>query len=226
MMKFNVFINIALLICGFCLNTAFGQKNDSAKMVRYSSEYTFKDGIYLEYSQFRNNSPLDFSATNLPSPKQTRPDKAMDETVEISYFDEFGIKKVVAVNNIWGYCYQDKIYVQHSGGFHMLPYIGSISHFVAEIQVRYSNRADPFYDPYYVYSGPSSYITTETRQMILDTETGKIFEFTPENILRLIQDEPELHAEYAELRKRKQRKMMFYYIRMYNEKNELYFPAD
>jgi hypothetical protein len=213
-------------LCLIGSHGVFAQNPDSADLVKYTPAYTFKDGIYISYQDFRTNNPMPFSSTDLPSPAEVHPDKALDIATRISYFNKYGMRQVISTQNLWGFCYKDKIYVQWSGGFHLVPYIGSISHFVAKVQVRYDNRADPFYDPYYVYSGPSSYVTTETRQMLLDAETGEVFNFTPERVLMLIKDEPELYEEFSGLSRRKQRKMKFYYIRLYNEKKDLYFPAD
>ena len=213
-------------LCLFALQMSFAQNPDSSGLVKYTPAYTFKNGIYLSYQDFKNNEPLPFSSTDLPSPSDVKPEKALDLAIRISYYNKYGMRQVISPKNLWGFCYNDKIYVQWSGGFHMVPYIGNISHFVAKVQVRYSNRADPFYDPYYVYSGPSSYVATETKQMLLNTGTGEIFEFTPERVLALIKDAPELYEAFSELNRRKQRKMKFYYIRLYNEKKDIYFPAD
>ncbi|MFO7790858.1 MAG: hypothetical protein R6V32_09820 [Bacteroidales bacterium] len=215
------FLTVLLLYC------VYGKaQDDSVKMVKYSLSYDFNEGIYLDFNQFRQNTPIDFSSTNLPDPEKTDPGEAMLSAGKLSYFDDYGIKQQIPIDSLWGYCYNSKIYVYWSGGFHLLPYIGKISHFVAKVQVRHNNRADPFYDPNYVYTGPSSYVSNHNMQMLLNIEDGGIYKFEPENVLKLIKDEPELYEEFSNLKKRKQRKMMFYYIRQYNEKQALYFPAD
>jgi hypothetical protein len=199
-------------------------QNDSINKVKYDMSYNFKDGIYLNFLQFRNNMPVSFSSTNLPDPSQTAPKDALLAKDRISFFDGYGIKQHVLVDSIWGYAYNNKIHINWSGNFHLVPYIGKISHFVAKVQVRNDNRANPFYDPYYVYTGPSSYVTSQTMQMLLDAESGGVYKFEPENVLKMIRDAPDLYNEFSDMRKRQQRKKMFYYVRQYNEKKALYFP--
>jgi DNA topoisomerase VI subunit A len=99
----------------------------------------------------------------------------------------------------------------------------------------YTNR---FYDPYsyYPYSyypygynrygySPGSYATDEMKQYLIDFETGKILEYTEKNVEILLMKDPELHDEYASLKKKKQKQLKFLYIRKFNEKNPVYFPV-
>ncbi|MEA3447081.1 MAG: hypothetical protein U9Q98_01335 [Bacteroidota bacterium] len=225
-MKKSVIIIMAIIsahvfFCSFVL-----AQHDSIKMVEYDLSYDFQDGVYLNFQQFRMNAPVSFSSTGLPDPESKSPGDALVSARKLSFFDAYGIKQTVPIDSIWGYSYNNKIYVYWAGNFYLIPYIGNISHFVAKVQVRYDNRTNPFYDPYYVYTGPSSYVTNQTVQMLLDTETGNMYNFEPENVLHLIKDNPDLYKAYSDLSKRKQRKLMFYYIRQYNEEQPLYFPAD
>lgn len=224
MQKIKVILTIAMVPFIFC--PVVISQTDSVSMVEYDLSYDFDDGLFLHFRQFRMNDPVSFSRTSLPHPSETPPDEALLSAGKLSFFDDYGIKQQIPLDSIWGYAYNNKVHIYWAGGFHLIPYIGNISHFVAKIQVRYDNRADPFYDPYYVYTGPSSYVTNKTVQMLLDTETGKIYNFEPENVRNLIKDNSSLYNEYINLRKRKQRKLMFYYIRQYNEEKPLYFPSE
>ena len=219
-------------LCFLVLNLIFfvsvsGQTNsDTTKLVAYDFSYEFRDGIYLNFEQFRDNNPINFSRTNLPHPSQMDTESAMQESGGLEYFDEYGNSRFVSIEQVWGYAYNDKVYIFWSGEFHLLSYVGSISHFVARVTVYHNRMNDPFYDPYYMYSAPSSYASTETVQLLLDMFTGKIYYFTTQNVSGLLKSEPELQREFLSLRKRKRQKLMFYYIRQYNEKNPLYFPAN
>jgi len=217
----QIFLIIFLL---FTIGGNFAQSKDSAKLVKYDLSYDFNDGIFLEFSDFRNNKGIPFSQTNLPAPNEIDPELALIEAGKMQYYDQFGNKKTVSVENIWGYAYQDRIYIYFHGGFHIIPYIGSISHFVAQVIIQQNRMHDPFYDPYYRYTGPSSYTRTENLQLILDLRTGKTYSFSHETVGELIKTDTSLYQEFMDLRKRKKKKLMFYYIRQFNEKHPVYFP--
>jgi len=63
------------------------------------------------------------------------------------------------------------------------------------------------------------------RQYLIDFETGKIYEFDVESVKVLIMRDPELYEEFVKLTKKKQKELMFVYIRKFNERNPLYLPA-
>jgi hypothetical protein len=210
----------------YLIGNVNAQTGDSIKMVKYDLSYNFKDGIFLSFSDFRINKALPFSQTNIPSPKEVDPEQALIEAGKIDYFDQFGNRKTISIENLWGYAYQDRIYIYYLGGFHIIPYIGSISHFVAQVIFQQNRMHDPFYDPYYRYTGPSSYTSTENIQLMLDLRNGKIYRFSHETVGELIKPDSALHQEFMDLRKRKKKKLMFYYIRQYNEKNPVYFPEN
>jgi len=210
----------------FLIDGVYAQVEDSALMVKYNLSYNFNDGIFLTFSDFRNNKALPFSQTNLPSPREIDPEQALIEAGKIDYFDQFGNRKTISIENLWGYAYQDRIYIYYLGGFHIIPYIGSISHFIAQVIIQQNHMHDPFYAPYYRYNGSSSYTSTENIQLLLVLRDGKIYRFSHETVGELIKADSSLYQEFMDLRKRKKKKLMFYYIRQYNEKNPVYFPEN
>ncbi|MDA3910389.1 MAG: hypothetical protein PF448_03410 [Bacteroidales bacterium] len=215
-----------IIFSAYAISCAFAQVGDSLKMVKYDLSYEFDDGIFLAFDDFRNNKALPFSQTNLPSPREIDPEQALIEAGKLDYFDQFGNRKTISIENIWGYAYQDRIHIYYLGGFHIIPYIGSISHFVAQVIIQQNRMHDPFYDPYYRYTGPSSYTRAENLQLMLDLKNGKTYRFSHETVGELIKSDKALHQEFMDLRKRKKKKLMFYYIRQYNEKNPVYFPTN
>lgn len=222
MNNMKLFTIIPVLV--FTMSLWAQETPDSSQFEKYSTSYEFSDGIYLSFNDFKNNNPIQFSQTNLPEVEQIRPEESIISIKTLEYYDNFGNQQTISIENVWGYCFQDKIYIAWSGRFHLIPYIGNISHFVAKIIVYNDKMNDPFYNPYYIYSGPSSYSSVETRQLILDTKNGNIYEFSPEAVRQLIKNDSVLSEEFSHMRKRKQKKLMFYYIRLYNEFHPIYFP--
>jgi hypothetical protein len=74
-------------------------------------------------------------------------------------------------------------------------------------------------------SAPRSTRSTEMKQFLLDFNTGKVHDYDLTAVEVLLMNDPELHDEYMELRKRKKKQLKFYYIRKFNEQNPLYLPV-
>jgi hypothetical protein len=91
-----------------------------------------------------------------------------------------------------------------------------------------------YYDPYYYRSynyRRNNYRQVEREpgmeldQYLLNFETGELWDYDVLGIKELIKNDTELYQEYNKLRNRVKKKLMFSYIRKYNERNPLYIPA-
>jgi hypothetical protein len=137
------------------------------------------------------------------------------------------------------------------GNFNRITFIGRICHFVADITTtdsRYSSNYyspygyyDPYsyyspysyyggyspYSPYYSpYSRPYNSTRNELKQYLIDFETGKIIEFTVDNVVLLLMKDNVLYEEYIQLPRKKRKELLFVYVRRFNEKNPLYLPSN
>jgi len=212
--------------------SGFGQA-DSVRMVKYTPEFQFSPGLYLNFNQVRQNSPI-------PSVRIVSNDDPLDfnfyrnlvKNKSIGYFDEFGARQEISTENIWGYCQDGKIYIQYNGEFNRMPIIGHICHFIADITV-IDNRYDPYYSDYYnsgyynpYYSRPYSRTTKtrETRQYLMSFETGKIMDFDRESVKLILMEDPELYDEFIKVKKRQQNDLLFFFLRRLNEKNPVMIP--
>jgi hypothetical protein len=199
-------------------------QTDSLTLVKYDFSYEFPSGIYLDFNDFKKGNVVPFSRTNLSHEDFSDIELALLEMKNVDYYDSFGNFQTVVYDNIWGYVESDKLFVYWGGGFHLVPYIGSISHFVAQVLVSNNRMNEPFYDPYYYYTGPSSFTSIENFQLIMDFESGQILNFDEINVAKMIKSDDKLFNEYMSLSKRKKRKLMFYFIRQYNDKHPIYLP--
>ncbi len=199
----------------------------STGMVAYSYEYTFSDGVYLSFLQLKNNKPLPVESVVIDA--QSSPYETvfeyLDNAKSLKYYNEYGNLSEVAIKDIWGYCKNGKPYVYYRGAFRLIPFVGSISHFVATVTVYYDTNQSPYYyDPYFYNSNPGHYYSNEVQQLIVDMNSGNIMSFDENNVALLIEGDLELSDEFNSLSKRKKRKMLFYYIRLYNERQPLMLP--
>jgi hypothetical protein len=219
---------------------------DKEGMVKYTPDFKFKDGIYLNFDQVKMNSPVP-KAKLLTSVDYNDREffKKVLEMDKIYFYDNMGIRQEILKSKIWGYARNGVLNIQIQESFNRITFVGSICHFVADITTydsRYSNSPYGYYDPYYspygygnYYSPYNSYYSpyrqsnmarTELKQYIIDFESGKILEFNIENTELLLMKDTQLYDEYVQLSHKKKKEQMFVYIRKFNEKNPLYIPVE
>jgi hypothetical protein len=245
MMKIiKIFFLISLFSHYMPFSGLFGQ--DKEGMVKYTPEFRFTDGIYLNFEQIKMNSPIP-KAKLLTSVDYNDREffKKIFEMDKIYFYDNMGIRQEVAKNSIWGYARNGVLYVQIQDGFNRITFVGSICHFVADITTydsRYYNSPYGYYDPYYSPYGYSNYYSpyspyyspyrqsnvsrNELKQYLIDFESGKVLEFDVENTELLLMKDNQLYEEYVQLSRKKKKELMFVYIRKFNEKNPLYIPVE
>ncbi len=221
----RIFFMLAVVLVSVQL---MAQDNNAGK-VKYSPDFKFKEGFYIVFDQVKNNDPVP-PARLITNFDYSDPDfyKNVLSEKRLSFFDVQGVRHDIAMNKIWGFSRNGVLYIQLSEGFNRITIVGSICHFVASITT-YENR---FYDPYNYYPyyspymmSPRSYKNSETRQYLMDFQTGKLYDYDVSSVEILLMKDTELYDEYMALRKRKKKQLKFFYIRKFNERNPLYFPA-
>jgi len=191
----------------------------------YTLDFKFTDGVYLNFEQVKNNAPL------LPSRLNTTLDyTSMDfydklfEEKQIYVYDNVGNQVEIEVKNIWGYAQNGILYINLYDDFNRMGIIGSIAHFVATRKVYTPPTYNSYYGYYDSYRAPVN-TTTEMQQFLLNFDTGEYYPYTPNSVELLLMKDPVLYDEYSNLRARKKKQLMFFYIRKYNEKHQLKFPV-
>lgn len=225
---------ILLLFFAGILNTVAAQ-TDSSRLIRYTPEFRFKEGVFLNFDQVRQNDPI-LKSRIITSIHYDDPDffeKILKEK-KIQVFDNLGTKHEISTRNLWGFSRNGVLYINQNEGYFRITIIGGICHFVASLTT-YNNAYNPYYNYGYPYYGYSSYpyyspysntTNSEMRQYLLDFKTGNVLDYNEEGIELLLMTDPELHDEFASLRKKKQKQLKFMYIRKFNERNPLYFPKN
>jgi hypothetical protein len=238
------FFSMSLFLLGISLQYLSGQEKEG--MVKYTPEFKFIDGIYLNFDQVKLNSPIP-KAKLLTSIDYNDREffKKILQINKIYFYDNMGVRQEIVKNTIWGYARNGVLYVQIQENFNRITFVGSICHFVADITTydsRYYNSPYGYYDPYYSPYGYGSYYNTynpyyspyrqsnvarnELKQYLIDFESGKVMEFDVENTELLLMKDSQLYEEYVQLSRKKKKELMFVYIRKFNEKNPLYIPVE
>jgi hypothetical protein len=201
---------LAIFFCGIL----HAQKDS----VIYNSDFKFKDGLYLSFENFRHNKPIlksaiisDFNHEEIDFLRK------VVSTKSISYKDSAGITREISPGRLWGFCENSSVYIRYNGDFNKIVVMGSICHFTAMYTT-------------YLSTGPTTPSGTTTgapvesmQQYVLDMQTGSVLDFILPNMEAIFKRDPELYKEFMALKKGKRKKMMFFYLRKYNEKHPVYF---
>ena len=207
-------------------------QKDSVIMVKFTPEFEFTDGIFLNFQQVRVNMPIPKSRLLSESIYDDRTFfDYITKAKSISFYDRVGLKQMVRAKDLWGFSRNGVLYIRMGENYHRITIVGQICHFVATVTT-YDTRA---YDPYYYspnnyynyrYGGlPTTTSSSEMRQYLLDFNTGEVRDYTIETLELLLMQDPELHDEYSQLRKKKKKQTKFLFMRKFNEKNPLYIPV-
>ena len=218
------------IILTFFINSCIISQIDTGKFVKYTPEFKFKEGIYLNIDEVKDNSPIPKSRiiTTLDYNDNDFFDNVLANS-KVYYYDNLGNRDELLTNKIWGYSRNGFVYIKVEGQFYRITLIGAICHFVASHTTYAYNGNSPYY--YNSYSDPfqmpgEPYPTTEMRQYLLDFLTGRILEYNVSGIEALLMQDPAMYDEYMALGKKKKQQMKFVYIRKFNESHPLYFPKN
>ncbi len=227
-------MRLSLLLFLFCLlSLNLSGQSDSVNRVKYSPDFRFNDGVFLNFSQVINDQAIPASRIKSNTdPYDMNFFKTLVKEKSITYFNEFGSQSDVQTENIWGFSQDGKLYINYNGEFNRIPIVGRIGHFISDITV-YQSYNDPYsrdnYNNYYnsYYNRPYNNRTSrskEMRQYLVNFENGLVMDYGRDEVKVILMEDPELHDEFSSLRKKKQKDLMFFFIRRFNDKHPLYLP--
>lgn len=207
-------------------------QTDSLEMIKYTPEFKFRDGVFLNHDQVKNNKPIPKSRilTSVDYSDRDFFNKVL-ENKTLLFFDHLGMKQEVKTDQIWGFSRNGVLFISLDNKYQRITIIGRICHFLATVTTYDTRYYDPYYyNPYNYYYRNGGYPTntqsSEMRQYLMDFESGKVYEYDIQSLDALLMQDPELHDEFSQLRKKKQRQQKFIYLRKFNQRNPLYLPKN
>ncbi|MBN2664779.1 MAG: hypothetical protein JXR68_14105 [Bacteroidales bacterium] len=206
----------------FSLSSIILIAQDSTVLVVYDKDYDFNDGLFITFDQVLSNSPVLKSniVTKIPKDSYDFYDLLV-QNEDYYIIDDEGNMKRVKSENTWGYADNGRLFVFWEKKGTIIPVLGSISHFLGLHTITdypSSNNALGY------YSEPT--VRTEIVQYIIDFSSGLILEFNIKNIDVILIKDKELYQEWANLSKRKKKKLIFVYLQKFNEQNPLMLPKN
>ncbi|MCD6367107.1 MAG: hypothetical protein J7L46_06175 [Bacteroidales bacterium] len=215
--------NIVFFLIFFSVLFLYGQTT-----IPYSTDYKFKDGIYLQFSQFLSNKPL-LKEHLIPYDKNDvfflRNSLKKDT---LSFINDNAIIQKIATKEIWGFAENNYCYIFYNGQFNRILTIGTIGFFVANITVSRTYFNDysmmSYNDPFYYHGGNQTVENKELRRYLIDFTNGQVFPLDYRYFEQIISVDEKIFNEYSNLRKGKKRKLLFIYLRRFNEQHPLMLP--
>ncbi len=219
-------MKIIITIAFVLINSTFGYSQEK-NLVKYFRGFMLNEGIYLNFLNFQQNSPIPKSSFLTEYDKNS-----------IHFYDQlFENKKIYLITKhqdtisieteaIWGYSVNGFAYIQLNGYFSRIHQIGALSHFVGKKVIIPNNYVDPS-SSYWRNQTLRTQSTKEVAQeFILDFKSGVIVEFDLNPLEELLNYDKDLFIEFNNLSQKKKRQLKFFYLKKFNQRNPIYFPLN
>jgi hypothetical protein len=210
-------LTAVLILLIFCVMGAFAQDDSNQNKVKYTKDFKFKDGIFMNFNEFKNNEP---SITQFEVVKDKTSGSETDIYLKYNRPDTSGNKKKKVTEQAFGFAKNGVLYFSDGNyGFYRMFIVGALSHFM-QYQVSYNNM-----DSYYGNTAGMSFAANDIREYVLDFETGETFLFTYRNFKDYLKTHDAELLKELEASKNK-REMIHHFLLKYNEKHPIYFPVN
>lgn len=212
------------MICSFFLS--FGLAFAQPDSLILTKNFKFADGVYVNYADFQKNQPT-YNWQDVNANLATSEEGFVAQVEYIRHNEQ-----MLDLEQVWGICLGGIPYIRLPKGevtdaatvFAGLRVRGKISYF------RYKDEEIDFYEvkaynplngrPYRQAKVPVE--KTVEREFMLDWETGKIAEFSVENLLDWIADDRQLWESFRELSPREAADRKFRVLLIYDDRNLVY----
>jgi hypothetical protein len=191
--------------------------------VAYSKDFRLYEGLYLDYQEFRYNWPIpkEKIITKINKDQLDFYTKLIEQEF-VEYYERDGSVSKIRSEKVWGYCQNNIIFINQNKSFYRIPVFGAISNFIGAVEVvNYSPGYDPFMN---APIGSSQTKTMEIRQYLFDFYSGEVTPFSIEQLEEYLKRDEAVYKEYTALGRKKKKELATKYVRMYNEKHQVYFP--
>ena len=204
-----------LWFCGFV--GVFAQTDTNRNLIRYTRDFKFKDGIFMNFNEFKNNAP---SVTQFEVVKEKTSGSETDIYLKYTRPDTSGSKKKKVTEQAFGFSKNGVLYFSDGNyGFYRMFIVGALSHFM-QYQANYNTM-----DNYYGNTAGVSFAANDIREYLLVFETGETFLFTYRNFKDYLKTHDADLLNELEHSKNK-RDMIHHFLLKYNEKHPIYFPVN
>lgn len=191
-------------------------------LVRYRPGFDFAEGIYLDLAEFRANAPALPLAVLKDAQGRPLPD-LMGVGGEVHMTDSAGTLVRVDLGQAWGACSNNTVYIRAGDGLFRIGMMGSLCHVLYERSYQDWSMAG-FYGPMSPMGGPVT--RTVQEQRVLDLDTGRLLPLTADGLDPVLERDLVLYEEWSAIPAKKRKgEVLFQFMRRYNDRHPLFFPA-
>lgn len=181
----------------------------------------FSDGLYLTNNDHRHNAAItkDKIITSI-NKDQVDFFYKLTSGNKIEYLRD-GNTTPLDPTTVWGFVQNKTLFVNFKGVFYRVPVFGAISYFAGVIEV--TGYYTGIYDPMYGMGGGRPVKTKEINEFLVSYYNGKVIPFDLDQLDALLKTDETVYKEYKSLSRRKRRKQITRFIRMYNDRHPVYY---
>lgn len=202
-----------LFISGYVLS-----QSDSVKITELQP---FKDGLYFTNDDHRHNKAI---------PKENIITTINKDQIDF-YYKVTSTPKIeyslgattysIEPSHIWGFVQNGTLFVNYKGIFYRVPVFGAISYFAGVVEV--TGYYTGVYDPMFGVGTGRAVKTKELNEFIVSYFNGNVVPFDMDYLDLLLSTDETVYKEYKNLSRRKRRKQVTRFIRMYNERHPVHY---
>ena len=185
-----------------------------AREIVIDSTLALCNGIYYSCEEFLNNSPSVQSSFNVLN---DNPDyffhKNEKNNYYLDYYTSTGIRRVVPLDQVWGYTDGTGVYINYDGKPFQLMYFGAISILRYEKIYHKDGTAQALT---YIATGNTVTDIEEAINAFYVIEDNNIYPYEEKHLKSIIYRFPSLYSEYMKEPKKKRWKHRLEYIFVYN----------
>jgi len=181
--------------------------------------FKIKEGIYLNYEDFRRNDPVSKEQIESKINKDQLDFFGKIVSEETFNFSSGGNILTKESKSVWGFYQNNTLHIKYDKDFYRVPVFGSICYLVATVEV-----VNPgYYSPGYGGMMGGTIKTKEVRNFLMNFYNGLMIPFSMDEAENLLSRDPVIFAEYKSLKSRQRKEQVSRYIRKYNEAHPVYF---
>jgi hypothetical protein len=204
-----------IFVCLLPFSRIFCQPEADIKLVKYTHDFRFTDGIFMSFEEFKNNAP---SIRKFEYIENKNSREKGNYTIRYIDTDSTGNSKTRAARRCFGFSRNGVFYFNNgSSGYYRMFIIGALSH------ILWYTKYTSLYGDYAADGLMIASTVHEFKEYLLDFETGEKFKFTYKKFKDFLKTHDEELLNELEKSKNK-REMIHYFLLKYNEKHPIYIP--
>jgi hypothetical protein len=224
-----------ILILLLLLPLLEAQDRQDRHMVRYSPDYEFMDGIYMNPEMVKTNRPI--PPARIVSERNKFDNQFYNDLLKmelIALNNDRGVREFIKPTQLWGYACNGDLYIQIGKSFQRLTLEGNISRFMASAttfkegttkQMDSGPYPSRYYHRPYGRRPAYSYATLSRGEYLYDLETNIMYNDNPDDLEKILIRDSQLLLEYSSLKRSQKKKRKLEFIKRYNESHPLYLPV-